>query len=519
VVLILTALRHREKVPAQDRPKIPVPVLVTAQDWDPVRRPIGDWLARKLQETYPLFVGAVGATTAAALIATGRIAVILDGLDEIASNLQPLAMQAINQQASFRIVVLSRTAEMASAASRQGVLQGVAAIELQPISPAAAASYLERVQLDPPPAGWQELINRLRNDPTSLLGRALDSPLTLTLVRDTYQSGEDARELLEFCDAIPDDVAENQTVEAITDHLLDRVLPAAYAPRLGQPSPPYDLATAKNALIKIATRMNQEGTRDLQWWRIPEWAPFIERAVMVGLAVGLTFGLTFGLLYSFRLGLVFGLIGALSTGLLSIGGLRPSSIGKFQFRKALTWGNLALCLGTGLGFGFILGLGVGLADGLTTGLVAALMGMLLDAFPADPDSEGSQSPPTSWRNNLSFGLVLGLGAGLVITVTIGLIVGRTNGIGTGLALVVGLGIGLVGGLIAGFTSSEIWPVLLASTQLAIRWRTPVRLMSFLNDAHNRNVLRIVGPAYQFRHGRLQDRLAAAADRVERNTPA
>jgi hypothetical protein len=32
-------------------------------------------------------------------------------------------------------------------------------------------------------------------------------------------------------------------------------------------------------------------------------------------------------------------------------------------------------------------------------------------------------------------------------------------------------------------------------------------MRFLEDARNRNVLRAVGPVYQFRHARLQDRLA------------
>jgi len=48
------------------------------------------------------------------------------------------------------------------------------------------------------------------------------------------------------------------------------------------------------------------------------------------------------------------------------------------------------------------------------------------------------------------------------------------------------------------------------TQLAMRWHTPLRLVKFLDDAHKRNVLRTVGPVYQFRHARLQDRLAGAS---------
>jgi len=43
--------------------------------------------------------------------------------------------------------------------------------------------------------------------------------------------------------------------------------------------------------------------------------------------------------------------------------------------------------------------------------------------------------------------------------------------------------------------------------LAIRWHTPARLLRFLEDARQRDVVRTVGPVYQFRHARLQDRLA------------
>jgi hypothetical protein len=69
---------------------------------------------------------------------------------------------------------------------------------------------------------------------------------------------------------------------------------------------------------------------------------------------------------------------------------------------------------------------------------------------------------------------------------------------------------IAAGLTAGLgrtASYSVWP---AFVQLAVGWRTPVRLMRFLDDAHHRNVLRAVGPSYQFRHARLQDRLAAAA---------
>ena len=48
----------------------------------------------------------------------------------------------------------------------------------------------------------------------------------------------------------------------------------------------------------------------------------------------------------------------------------------------------------------------------------------------------------------------------------------------------------------------------ARAYLATAGRLPWRLVSFLEDAHARGVLRQAGAAYQFRHVRLQERLAA-----------
>src|ERR1700750_3167827 len=80
-------------------------------------------------------------------------------------------------------------------------------------------------------------------------------------------------------------------------HLLDRVLPAAYTQQPGEPPPRYDLATAERALRRIATRMNKDGTRDLQWWRVPAWTHAAPRVIAAGLTAGLAFGLAAGLAY------------------------------------------------------------------------------------------------------------------------------------------------------------------------------------------------------------------------------
>jgi hypothetical protein len=516
VLLILAALRYRDQAPPGDRAKIPVPVLVTAQDWDPHHQRAVDWLTGKLQATYPLFTTPAGTANAAALLTGARITVILDGLDEISPGLRPVALQALSQQATFRLVILSRTSEMAAAAASQGVLHGAAAVQLNPVSPADAASYLDRVQLDPPPPGWQELSARIRADPGSPLSAALDNPLALTLVRDTYQATDSINELLDFCDTTLDGVPAERAASDITDHLLDRVLPAAYTHRPGEPLAPYDLATAQRTLAAIAARMRRDGTRDINWWQIPAWAPRTPRAAISAIVLGLATGLAVGLAVGLATGLEFGLLAGVLAGLAAGITERPYVIGDLRLTKALTRRNLVLGLAAGLAVGLAAGLaaglGFGLAVGLAAGLAAVFAAGFLDVIRADPDSNDALNPATSWHRNRSFGLVLGLGLGLAAGLGFGLAVGLAAG------PVPWLAVGLAVGLVLGLVGTETYPVTLASMQLAIEWRTPVRLMRFLDDAHSRNVLRAVGPSYQFRHARLQDRLAAAASPRDSKAP-
>ena len=109
--------------------------------------------------------------------------------------------------------------------------------------------------------------------------------------------------------------------------------------------------------------------------------------------------------------------------------------------------------------------------------------------------------------------MLGLGFGLAIGLGFGLASGSCSGSGSGSRLgigLTGLAFGLAAGLMVALTGPETWSASLTFAQLAARWHTPIRLMRFLEDARDRNVLRTIGPVYQFRHARLQDRLAEQA---------
>jgi hypothetical protein len=252
-----------------------------------------DWLAERLSQDYPLFQGRDGAAEAATLVTSNRIAVILDGLDEISEDLRPVALRELSEQASFRVVVLGRSDETVAAAHKE-FLSAAVALEMQDVDAVTAADYLTSVQRDPPPAGWAELTGHLRSMPDSPVAKALSSPLTLTLVRDTYREGDDVRELLDFCAA-----GAHFSRADIEDHLLDRILPAAYRARARERGG-YDLPAAERALSRIAKRMNEDGTYDLAWWQIPAWMSFAPRSIaavfLMDLMSAFAFGLSAGLI-------------------------------------------------------------------------------------------------------------------------------------------------------------------------------------------------------------------------------
>jgi hypothetical protein len=588
VLLVLAALRHRNAVTDTDRAKVPVPVLFTLHDWNPSTQPVQDWLVSQLRQTYHgLFIGRRGDRAAAALLRADKITVILDGLDEIIEPLRPLALQALNEQAVFRLVVLSRTAEIADAA-QQTILEGAVAIELQDVDSAAAADYLTRVQRDPPPDRWRELISQLRTSPDSPITQALNNPLTLTLVRDTYRAGDTVGELLDFCASTERDI----TREDIVDHLLDRVLSTAYAPRPGDPPQPrYTPHTAQRTLQVVAARMSQDHTRDLAWWRIPSWTPVFPRVLAVGLASGLAVWFGLGILFGdfwlrdvgLDAGLVTGLGGMLGAWLTS---RKPSRAAPTRWRFLFSHPSLVFVLGLLFGyvltFFFVWRLAAWLIDALLIGFPVLVAGFLIMLAIRFIGTTHHRTVLMYWRTVPSYpsvAFVAGFGSGflstfaaaalfgffgvalgfaLVVLLLFGLSlwfglgsVGHSwvspltplmswsqdraarLGIWLGLGLLAGglllglitsggeflglnpkdypfrntFGLWLVAGLMLGLIFPETWSTSLACLELAIRWRTPIRLMRFFDDARERNILRTVGPIYQFRHARLQDRLA------------
>ncbi|GAA3918840.1 hypothetical protein [Actinoplanes auranticolor] len=71
-------------------------------------------------------------------------------------------------------------------------------------------------------------------------------------------------------------------------------------------------------------------------------------------------------------------------------------------------------------------------------------------------------------------------------------------------------IAAVGGPMFAVASSHTWQTFLLGLQMRAAGLGPWQLPRYLDDAHRRGVLRALGPVYQFRHARLQDRLSRPA---------
>lgn len=545
ILLLLDALRYRAQATAEEQARIPVPVLFTLHGWDPASgESVTDWMVGKLAETYPMFRGRAGRHAATELLTAGRVAGFLDGLDEIPESVRPGVLDAL-ADAPFRLVLLTRTEEVVAAASH-GPLAGAVAVELQPVKPTDAAAYLLQPLVHPPPAPWNRITDHLvrsaeSHRTTSPLSEALNTPLALSLLRDVYGPADPVDELL--------DTTRFPTAADIENHLLDHAITAAYTPRPGHPRPRYSVATAEHTLRYLATRLTEQGTSDLAWWHIPTWTTHRSRVIRLAVAAmlgnGLVIGFGLGLPAGLGPGLMAGLVFGPMSGIMSLFGLvagrwrgkavMPKRIARLAYRNASYGlagglmsglaGGLLAGLAAGLAAGFSAGLVAGFSVGLAGGLAIVVVGGLARDTKVDDSSLG---PADVWRHDRNAGLVTLIAIVVVIVIlaalTIRLVPGLASGLASGLAFRVSFLlplialVGLVWGLAAAMAAKRANTAATAPgsaatdaaatlVQLTIQRKIPLRLIAFLEDARSRHLLRTVGPVYQFRHAKIQARIA------------
>ncbi len=525
ILLLLAAIGRRIPLADDQRARVPVPVWLTLGGWDPVTTSLQNWAVATMNRDHPaLRAPDYGPDAAGELLRRGRVALFLDGLDEMPEGVRAQALKRLDEEArALRVVMTSRPEEYRSAV-QCGAVSNTAVIELRPVRPGAAATYLRHGQTGRSRQRWHQVGAYLERCPESVAAHALDNPLTLSLARDAYTI-QDPTALT--------DPGRFPSVDAVREHLIDQVLVTAY------PDEPQRVQ-ATRWLAWIAHQMG--ASRDLPWWEIPLWIPprklHLARGLAVGLLVGLSAGFaaghmvglvvrhvsgnTAGIVVGIVVGAAAGLVAELGAGLkrrprtLVPRVLRPRELG-WILVGGLVIGLLvgtAVALGVALaagfmsgstaraGTGFVAGFVIGLVFGLVVGLVLGLGGFWANPVAASPSATAVGTYRADCRTGLTATLVVGLAGGLATGLAAGVTFGPLFGFETG--LVFALGAGLTSGLV----TVQVSLIKVTEIVLVSQGRGRVHFLHLLEDAFDRQVLRQAGAVYQFRHAALQDRLAA-----------
>ncbi|MFC9612335.1 caspase family protein [Streptomyces sp. NPDC056938] len=514
--------------------------------------------------------GPNGRTSAAELVAARRILPLLDGFDEIAKGLRVEALNALNKASrrGWKFVLTSHAEEFEMAVRAEaghGFIYRTAGIELIDLSLESVSTYLKSGPRGP---AWEQVLAAIqlpqKATEGALFKEVFTTPLMVSLARGAYGLSRDdtPQDLLKKVGILG-------TRQAIEDHLLDSFVATAYTDGPENRSE-WAWGRVHRALGYLADHLRRAGTPDIEWWAFGTALRPLPRKLLVGVVCGLIFGLMHTLMIfavprvTRGVGIAVGLavtgeraavIGASCVLLHALAArfrpetfkpsrVRPQLIRSLRagnrkellsnrsrqrfvsgFKDGLLIGALAGLLGIvglvagdalvialwfgvpraimmkALVQGFLPGLlgivGVALVVGLVTGLTA-WCSTPVDVTKAPESADLLKIDRTSaLRRSLTFALVGVLGLGVVD----GLVQGLVNGIL----------FGVMGGVtiaVCGALSGTAWGqwVIFARIWLPLTGRMPWAVISFLDDACERRVLRKAGAAYQFRHTRLQERM-------------
>ncbi|MER6666332.1 NACHT domain-containing protein [Amycolatopsis japonica] len=539
------------------RPDEPVPLLLSVASWEPKREHLKTWMARRIVEEYP----GIKVRGAKRLIANRRVLPVLDGLDEIASKHRATALWEISRavRGGDPMILTCRQEEYTEAVAQAGgVIGSTAVVSAVPLSPSLVAAHLRRCV--PPGAlpRWMALMDHLTSDPTGAVASASSTPLMVSLIRGVYANpNRDPDELL--------DTARFPDQDAIENHLLDAVIPAVFedGPGFHDPQRPptrrWPQEKAERWLTFLAGTLTTMRTQDFAWWQLPRENTPMRHSAWCGLvalfwwtAAVLAIGWLTGAATRSQVGLV--LVGVLMVVPAAVLVTRPilpkghprkpgDGLSDGELEDAKPWLVVLWALGGGVGgWGFIL-------------LLSLMLGGRI--VPAGPG--GIAIPPPgedlTIKIDYSWNFVLGLlcvmvsVTGLVMFMILNHDFASVPGMTTGspgkavlrqarrgavvttlsvsalfaaplAGLVVmfdfspfGLGamaiIAVTFGLLS-YSRSAFGAYFRVRRRLAAAGALPWRLTAFLEDAHRLGVLRQSGTMYQFRHGRLRDRLVTRA---------
>ncbi|MER7516529.1 NACHT domain-containing protein [Streptomyces sp. NPDC126499] len=535
---VLAHLRYRR----DHAPGEPVAVLLPLSSWNPATTPFERWVAARVVQTCPSLADLGDPDTAVKLYRTGRLLLVLDGLDELPEAARPEVIAALNERQGATtgpVLLTSRPTEYRDATRADaGSLRPSATIELAPLEAEDLREFLPRT-VDPVRDGdgeegdsdWTTVLDA-PGEQGALLGEVLSTPLMVALARAAYSDTDASPSELLREDVFPDR-------DAVEHHLLDQFVTAVYRrgpgpdPATGRPGPEWTAAQARAWLTTLARRLQRLGLREIAWWRLTPGVPEAARAALEVLALALTLAVTGWLVLGqpprperppppYVLGIqAAACLAALLTRPFGTPdtGITPRRITvRGRWREFLVQGAIAAAV--------VLPLGLSLH---VTPLVLAGLTLLFAsrAFVDHAvDVTRAGSPWQLLRSDRASVLLLGPVHALrgegpaavrswllawaalapLVVVTAWHRTGGQDAVGPVIWTVAAVG-SLVALALLGVAASAWWAFTATRVALATTGRLPWALGAFLQDAHDRGVLRQAGGVYEFRHARLQERLA------------
>jgi hypothetical protein len=477
-------------------------------------------------------------TQAAALLASGLILPILDGLDEIPEMVRGPAVSRINAalRPGEHVVVTCRSQQYRDAVKPKGgietTLRAAAAVQVCPLDADAVRRYLcddaaGAIAKD----RWETVFAVLgTKSPT---GQALETPLMVSLTRAIYnpRPGELAGVLRDPAELCNPDLADRTSVESF---LFDAFIPSAYRPDLAGR---WNAQDVEKWLVFLAGNLEHRvgGLPDLEMWQLPLAVPafpLITSAVtgvvagtVAGIVVGAVAGIMAGIVAGVTVGTGTGVATIFMTWLVTLPSTMPEvmkeevPVTEARVGIARVWYSLRPVAAMTAGFEILVVVflvfwimpnhdTVITAGEVWAGMAAAAVAwyalMAQVGFLASSYIKSAVSPADVLardRHEAVFrGSAAAAGAGVAAGVVASVFAGDR----------VGVAAGVVAGAVAvcGASIFSEWSRYgIARTWLALCHRLPWPLMSFLADAHGRGILRQAGAVYQFRHIELQHRLA------------
>jgi hypothetical protein len=519
----------------------PIPVSLSLSSWD-AGMSLRRWMSHRLVTEYPFLSNdGIDAKTGVAvrvekLLERQLLLPIFDGLDELPEDRHAATIQAITGSGIQSFVLTSRTGHVDVRSADR--LRVVPIVRLLPVEANQAAGYLGAYagtpEIDP-------LIATLTDAPDGEVAAVLGNPLMLYLTRAQYRHGGELP---------PELIATGSRTE------IERFLIAEFIPTVFRSTPDttadtpeestsstisWDPADATRWLAFLAAFLRQQGTRDLAWWElyraIPRWITPVTRFFLGGAIFSVLCRAAFGVFGLPTVGLIFGfVVGAIGGLLLSLAiqeGPRQATptflrrVPRDFVLRSLGFGAICTVPGGVVvavlydGFQYVI------IDCLAFGM-AFFFARLLYA-PALPTKAGT---PNGFLRNDRTTVLYAWAIGGAVGIAVGGFLGLSFEIGLARRVKDALGpnpwllgldtwqqalVGAAAGLVLGMTgigltvmATSAWGRFInVRLSLALRGRTPLRLMRFLDDAYRLGILRRSGPYYQFRHELLYEQLLTA----------